>query len=782
MLQDQKQYYAFISYKREDKRDAKRLQHQLEYYRLPNQLRKDNPDLPEYVRPVFRDMTDLEVGELSTLIHEALEQSHYLIVVCSPRAAKSKWVNDEVEYFISLGKQDKIIPYIIEGVPHADDPSEECYPPALLQLSKEKELLGANINEVGKEAAGIRVIAKMFGIRYDTLYQRYQRDLKQRQRLLWSLIFVFTLISLSIIYIIWSQNVNIRKTQLHLQRNLALAVAAKAEGCLANNDAFLATCLALQVLPKEKSSIWTLDADELLRKSLLQKDFILYGPHDEGSFYKIYFTEDDNYLIADYRSYVDNVSGRANTSFCIYDMHTGAFIDQIPYAVGERHSDIISLNECYEPVSVTIKDSIYTLHSPSIRTYITKIVDNKVEVYNTFNKLIRIIEHANTVNIVLESTDNRYIVSSSNDNTIRICSMEDASPGYNLIYDLGQEALGVKCNSNGEYICVLTYANIMVFSTYTQDIVLSTQTFSGNLAFNPCKNDECVYYDDYGHVIICNLIDLSADTLICDSTIMKNTNICYSPNGERILYLSESLDNQLKSIDVKSKISSIVDSSLKGKAQSGDINGICYSPHSTHLITYHKDFMNEVLWDEYKKCTIFETSWDMAYGADEFINETYGTSFDWTNNYDICEVNENIFSVCEENMLLEDRKHKGDIIIYDIKKQRPIDTLSCNAKNHVLQMQYNKTGTRVLALYADGVVAVWDLVSNTYNTSFNLLPNLHACSATFSADGNSVIVCLTDGQIILWDMPPYISVIEQATKRIGNRELTPKERRKYYLE
>ena len=45
-MSEEKNYYAFISYKREDEKEAKRLQHQLEYYQLPNQLRKDNPDLP----------------------------------------------------------------------------------------------------------------------------------------------------------------------------------------------------------------------------------------------------------------------------------------------------------------------------------------------------------------------------------------------------------------------------------------------------------------------------------------------------------------------------------------------------------------------------------------------------------------------------------------------------------------------------------------------------------------------------------------------------------------
>ena len=53
-MNDEKHYYAFISYKREDKKEAKRLQHTLEYYKL-----QENPDLPEYVRPIFRDMTEL---------------------------------------------------------------------------------------------------------------------------------------------------------------------------------------------------------------------------------------------------------------------------------------------------------------------------------------------------------------------------------------------------------------------------------------------------------------------------------------------------------------------------------------------------------------------------------------------------------------------------------------------------------------------------------------------------------------------------------------------------
>ncbi len=253
-MEQKKEYYAFISYKREDKKEAKWLQHALEYYRLPNQLRQHDSKLPEYVRPIFRDMTDLEVGELSAQIHSALEQSHYLIVVCSPRTAASKWVNDEIEYFISLGKQDKIIPYIIEGIPHASNPEEECYPPSLLRLSKDKELLGANINEVGKDSATIRVVSKMFNIRFDTLYQRYQREQKKRRwQLTAAIIFAFIFLS-GIAGWIWHQNLLLKEREWKIMENQSRMIVEKANSLMDNGDVYLANRLLLAVTTDDKSN------------------------------------------------------------------------------------------------------------------------------------------------------------------------------------------------------------------------------------------------------------------------------------------------------------------------------------------------------------------------------------------------------------------------------------------------------------------------------------------------------------------------------------------------
>lgn len=52
-MEKSKGYYAFLSYKREDKKEAKPLQLALEYYHLPNYLRQEDLEMLKYVRPIF---------------------------------------------------------------------------------------------------------------------------------------------------------------------------------------------------------------------------------------------------------------------------------------------------------------------------------------------------------------------------------------------------------------------------------------------------------------------------------------------------------------------------------------------------------------------------------------------------------------------------------------------------------------------------------------------------------------------------------------------------------
>ena len=92
MAQQEYDYYGFISYNRHDRKEAVRLQQQLERYKLPKSLRKEFPDLPARVSPIFLDQSDLVAHDegLEQSLLDRLDESAYLIVLCSPNSATKR--------------------------------------------------------------------------------------------------------------------------------------------------------------------------------------------------------------------------------------------------------------------------------------------------------------------------------------------------------------------------------------------------------------------------------------------------------------------------------------------------------------------------------------------------------------------------------------------------------------------------------------------------------------------------------------------------------------------
>lgn len=216
-------YYAFISYKREDERWARWLQKKLESYGFPVGLRKENPALPAKIRPVFRDQSELSGGNLNEEIAKSLDGSKFLIVICSPRAAKSPWVSKEIQYFIDHGRENRIIPFIIGGTPNSADPADECFPESLRQLSGERELLGININEMGRDAAAIKVIARMFSLRFDNLWQRHERTKRRRRWTTLAIVLLFAFVSFAVGVIMTYQNSQIKAERDRAEKQTDIA-------------------------------------------------------------------------------------------------------------------------------------------------------------------------------------------------------------------------------------------------------------------------------------------------------------------------------------------------------------------------------------------------------------------------------------------------------------------------------------------------------------------------------------------------------------------------------
>lgn len=204
-------YFAFISYKREDEKWAKWLQNKLETYRFPSLLRKEyDKQLPSNLRPIFRDKTDIsKTGDLKLILHEELVDSKYLIVICSPKSARSEWVNQEILEFQKLGREENIIPFIIDGAPNSPDPTVQCYPPTISE-----NILGISVKEVGKEKAVIKVIAAMLEISFDILWNRHrERVFKQRLKIISSVVVAIILFSAILV----RQNLKIVEQNVKIQ-------------------------------------------------------------------------------------------------------------------------------------------------------------------------------------------------------------------------------------------------------------------------------------------------------------------------------------------------------------------------------------------------------------------------------------------------------------------------------------------------------------------------------------------------------------------------------------
>jgi hypothetical protein len=179
-----RKYAVFISYRHADNQEPGRhwatwLHHSLETYEVPADLiGKPNVHgeiVPASLYPVFRDEEELPAdADLSSNIRRALANSSLLVVLCSPRAASSRFVADEIRCFKELGRGDRILALILDGEPNASDdaakqaagisPGQECFPQPLrfgatkpdgtVDWTERTEAIAADVRPEGRPEQG----------------------------------------------------------------------------------------------------------------------------------------------------------------------------------------------------------------------------------------------------------------------------------------------------------------------------------------------------------------------------------------------------------------------------------------------------------------------------------------------------------------------------------------------------------------------------------------------------------------------------------------------------
>lgn len=138
-----KQYMAFISYSHADNKEEGRkwadwLHTSLETYEIPEELvgqkNSRGEEIPRQIYPVFQDEKELSASaSLSDSLKGSLDRTENLVLLCSPKSAKSIYVQDEVRYFKQIGRSKNIIALILSGEPQSIENENElqCFPKAL---------------------------------------------------------------------------------------------------------------------------------------------------------------------------------------------------------------------------------------------------------------------------------------------------------------------------------------------------------------------------------------------------------------------------------------------------------------------------------------------------------------------------------------------------------------------------------------------------------------------------------------------------------------------------
>ncbi len=248
-------YEAFISYRHReiDEVVAKHIQKIIERYRVPKKIAKTIGKT--HVGKVFRDSDELQAASnLSEIIRTGIENSEWLIVICTKRYKDSVWCMEEIEHFIELNGREKVIVILVEGEPN------ESFPSILTEIevdgeTKHIEPLAVDIRGDSEKAIiknldneQFRFLSTILQVDYDDLKNR-QRE-RRLKRIATAATAAFAILA-TITGLIIKNNIDLYNSNQKTLRGESYFLAEYADAAFAGGDRDTAIKLALTALPKD---------------------------------------------------------------------------------------------------------------------------------------------------------------------------------------------------------------------------------------------------------------------------------------------------------------------------------------------------------------------------------------------------------------------------------------------------------------------------------------------------------------------------------------------------
>ena len=769
--------FAFISYSHKDIKQAERLDNFLLDFRLPVSVKQKYPDRRDSFKDIFRDNTGMGAAtDLSSEIRRQLDQSEYLIVVCSPNAVESGWVNEEIEYFKSIRGQDYIYPFVVDGIVNAKSPDEshECMPKALRPYKGR----AANITTYSFEHAIIEILAAILKIEVDEIWQRHVRLEEER------------------------------KKKLEEQNNRLLIaqsrfIAEKAKGITNDGDVDLAIRLLLEVLPKDLDNPdrpYTLEAESAFRFACKFHTAKLIILTDGVKFASI--SPDGKQI----------VSASGNNTYQVWDTETGQKIMQLEissdslttviYSNGEeiinksdndnsQHiwdnqteeilGELIRLN--YRPNSVffskegqfivtasnynvvviwdarsgkqimKFEKNLETCHETLLDGHSVASLDwthaGQILDAETLKEIKMSTEFVQNISSLVFSSNGKYLISSSDGMTIRIWELEGMKRYYKI--ENLESVSTISYSSDGKYIVAASNEKIILWSTETKKEILRLighKHSVNSVSFSP-DGKRIVSSALYDTVIVWD-VETGIEQLRIKERTYKVNSVAFSPDGKCIVAATgeEDADDIFK---LSYDYSVLIWNSNTGELAK-EFRGHSYIAHSA-VFSSNGQFVASASSD--KTVRIWDT--ESSRGLKIFKGH-------------VNKVHTVVISPDGTKIISGSEDHT--IRIWNVKTGKEL--LKLSSRNNSVSL--SPDGKRIIS--AAGKIQIWDI-----ETGYELWEIKDNCVyATMSPDGKMIASIDSNGTVKIWELSGLQDLINVNRTCYKNYPLSSIERKRYYLE
>ena len=536
-------YDAFISYRHcdLDKFVAENLHKVLETYELPKNVKEKLGITGRTIKRVFRDQDELPLSSnLEDPIVDALNNSKYLIVICSPRLKDSMWCKKEIETFKKVRGRKNIFCVLIEGEPVDSFPEEVCFDEVETKDKNGKkkteripveplaaDVRGENKKEVLKKIKEekLRLIAPMYNLDYDDLKQRHK--LRKMHQMIVTSVCVTAFCLLFAIYSTF-MFLKINSQQKKLKLNQALNLAKESVNKLNNDSRTAAVKKAYQSLTKYNGvkMPYTSDAEYALTEALgvydvgiTNKaageyktkgvvDFIKSSPNHK---YALVYDESEELTLIDSNK-LKKINTYGNINGFLFNKESFTFIGDSKIAYIDNDGSVLVYDiKSGKKVKEVKKDkvSFISINSDYNGKYLILNNSYKTYIYDTdkFNKLGEFDASGQAISSEMRFTDDaKYVFVGTNKDSIILGEDDNITMHVLNTSNLKEED---KFSINAKYISDIVdngKGNIFVLSNQSYKNYMSMEVYSYSYK-NKKVNWHKSFEDIWGKYIQLSLYD-----------------------------------------------------------------------------------------------------------------------------------------------------------------------------------------------------------------------------------------------------------------------------------